>query len=285
MIRAAATALCVLALALGGATLGFSHGEMDHEPESPVDAPMVTEDTGGGVDVGVDEKPGDTLYTEGRLWNEKGEQVNLEEVLDLPTLLIPAYYNCPRSCSFLLAAMATAVRDLDLFPGMEYRVVALSFSEEETPADAAQAKVQYMKILGGGYPDEAWTFLVGDPEGIKKLCASMGYRYTRNGPNAYVHPNVALAVAPRGKIIRYLYGPDFLTADIKKGLQEAADGVASVSIRKVVTFCFDYDPESRGYVLNVYRTMGTVTLTLVGLMFLYLVVAPKVRKPKAGGRI
>jgi len=278
MIRAAATIFCVLGMILGGAFLCFSHGGMDHGNEPPGGGPMVMDAAEIPVDVGVDEKPGDTLYTEGRWWNEKGEPVNLEEVLDLPTLLIPAYYNCPRSCSFLLAAMATAVRDLDLFPAIEYRVVALSFSEEEIPADAAQAKAQYFKILGAGYPEEGWPFLVGDTEGVAKLCASMGYRFTRKGPGSYAHPNVALVVAPRGKIIRYLYGPDFLTADLKKGLQEAADGVASVSIRKVVTFCFDYDPENRGYVLNVYRTMGTVTLTLVGLMFFYLVVAPKVRR-------
>ena len=278
MSRAAAMALCVLVLVAAGASRGLSQDEMDHGALHHGDVPMVMVESSAAVDVGVDEKPGDTLYTEGKLWNEKGEAVNLEEVLDLPTLLIPAYYNCPRSCSLLLASMATAIRDLDLFPAMEYRVVTLSFSREETPADAARAKIQYMNILGDGYPEEAWTFLVGDPESIARTCDSMGYRFTRSGPNAYAHPNVALAVAPRGKIIRYLYGPDFLTADIKMGLQEAARGMASVSIRKVVTFCFDYDPESRGYVLNIYRSMGTLILTLVGLMFLYLVLGPKGRR-------
>jgi len=174
--------------------------------------------------------------------------------------------------------MAAAVRDLDLFPGLEYRVVAVSISDDEDPTHAATAKTQYFKILGAGYPEDGWPFLVGDKESIDRLCESMGYRFTKKGPHSYIHPNVALAVAPRGKIIRYLYGPDFLTADMKKGIEEAAEGVPRVSIHRLVTFCFDYDPKNRGYVLNVYRTMGTVTLTLVGLLFLYLVVAPRVRR-------
>ncbi|WP_300671189.1 SCO family protein [Desulfoluna sp.] len=278
MSRAIAWGFLILGLTLGAAAPCYSHGD-----EIPVEAvqgePLAHVMPGEvAVDVGVDEKAGETLDTEGQWWNETGERVSLEEVLDLPTLLIPAFYNCPRSCSLLLASMATAVRDLDLFPSMEYRVVALSISNEETPDDAARAKAQYMKLLGRGYPADAWPFLIGNERSVKRLCDSMGYRFTRKGPHSYIHPNVALAVAPRGKIIRYLYGPNFLTADLKQGLKEAADGVASVSIRKVVTFCFDYDPKNRSYVLNVYRTMGSVTLTLVGLMFLYLVVAPKVRK-------
>lgn len=273
MIRAVGTAFLFIGMAMGAVPLCLAHGERTH-----ADAPGGMEDAVVTADVGVDERLGETLYTEGRWWNEEGTPVDLEEVLDLPTLLVPAYYTCPRSCSFLLAAMATAVRDLDLFPAMDYRVVAVSFSAEETPADAARARAQYFKILGGGYPEAGWLFLVGDAEGIARVCASMGYRFTKKGPGAYVHPNVALAVAPRGKIIRYLYGPDFLTADLKQGLHEATQGVPSISIRKVVTFCFDYDPKNRGYVLNVYRTMGTVTLVLVGLLMLYLVVAPKVGK-------
>lgn len=264
-----------LILVMGTASSSLPHGNETHGGE-----PVTVADVEIPVVVGVDEKPGDTLYTGGRWWNERGEQVDLEEVLDLPAIVIPAYYHCPKSCSFLLASMAAAVRDLDLFPAMEYRVVAVSISDDEDASHAATAKAQYFKILGAGYPEDGWPFLVGDKESVDRLCESMGYRFTKKGPHSYIHPNVALAVAPRGKIIRYLYGPDFLTADLKQGIEEAAAGVPSVSIRRVVTFCFDYDPKNRGYVLNVYRTMGTITLTLVGLLFLYLVVAPTVRRAR-----
>ncbi|BCS96581.1 cytochrome-c oxidase [Desulfoluna limicola] len=264
-----------LLLVMVTSSASYSHGEETHG-----ELPVLLAEEEIPVVVGVDEKPGDTLHTDGLWWNERGEQVDLEEVLDLPTIVIPAYYHCPKSCSFLLASMAAAVRDLDLFPAMAYRVVAVSISDDEDATHAATAKTQYFKILGAGYPEEGWSFLVGDKESIDRLCASMGYRFTKKGPHSYIHPNVALAVAPRGKIIRYLYGPDFLTADLKKGMEEAAEGVPRISIHRVVTFCFDYDPKNRGYVLNVYRTMGTVTLTLAGLLFLYLVVAPTVRRSR-----
>ena len=275
MRRDAGIGLLTLWLVIMSVSLCFAHGEETHD-EGPV---FIAEEEVPVV-VGVDEKPGETLYTGGRWWNEKGAPVDLEEVLDLPTVLIPAYYHCPKSCSFLLASMAAAVRDLDLFPAMEYRVVAISISDDETFTHAAEAQTQYFRILGDGYPKAGWPFLVGDKESVARLCESMGYRFTKKGPHSYIHPNVAIAVAPRGKIIRYLYGPDFLTADLKKALEEAAEGVASVSIHRVLTYCFDYDPENRTYVLNVYRTMGCITLTMVGLMFLYLVLAPSVQKTR-----
>lgn len=275
MIRSLSIGCLALGLLLGGVTHCFSHGDILHSDET-----IFATEAEVPVSVGVDEKSGSTVDTEGTWWNEKGERVDLEEVLDLPTLLIPAYYRCPKSCSFLLASMATAVRDLDLFPAMEYRVVAVSIADDETAEDAMLAKRQYHNILGRGYPEAAWPFLVGEKESVAKFCDSMGYRFTKKGPHVYIHPNVALVLAPRGKIIRYLYGPNFLTADLKKGLQEAAHGEPSVSIHKVVTFCFDYDPKNRTYVLDIYRTMGSITLTMVGLMFLYLVVAPSVRKSR-----
>lgn len=257
--------------------LCLAHGPVLHEggAEPPTEEVL-------SVVVGVDEKTGAMLDLRGQWVNGKGDPANLEEILDLPTLLIPAYYHCPKSCSFLLAAMAAAVRDLDLFPVLEYRVVSISISDDENPTHAALAKAQYYKILGEGYPDAAWPFLVGDKASVAALCGSMGYQFTKKGPHSYIHPNVAIVVAPKGKIIRYLYGPDFLTADLKKGLEEAAEGVPSVSIHRLVTYCFDYDPVNRSYVLNVFRTMGSIILTFVLLLFFYLVVVPSARRSKGG---
>ncbi len=265
--------ICLLCMMLIPVSLCFGHGEEIHD-EGGDPQPELE------ISVGVDERLGETLDLGGRWWNEMGERVNPQEVLELPTLLIPGYYHCPKSCNLLLAAMATAVRDLDLFPDRDYRVVAVSISDDEGAAHAATAQAQYFKILGGGYPKEAWPFLVGDKESVARLCDSMGYRFTKRGPHSYIHPNVAVVVAPGGTIIRYLYGPKFLTADLKKGMEEAAIGVASVSIHRVVSFCFDYDPKNRAYVLNIYRTMGSLTLTLVGLLFIYLVVTPTAHKSR-----
>lgn len=275
MRRGIGVGALALWLACAPATFCLAHGPVAHEGgvEPPTEEVL-------SVVVGVDEKTGAMLDTSGNWVDGKGDPVNLEEILDLPTLLIPAYYHCPKSCSFLLAAMAAAVRDLDLFPGLEYRVVAVSISDDENDTHAAVAKAQYFKILGEGYPDSAWPFLVGDKASITSLCESMGYQFTKKGPHSYIHPNVAIVVAPKGKIIRYLYGPDFLTADLKKGLEEAAEGVPAVSIHRLVTYCFDYDPANRSYVLNVFRTMGSIILTLVVILFLYLVVVPSVRKSK-----
>ena len=274
----------VLGLLILGGLLTFwainvwAHGGEVHEEA----AAIIEEETGKAeqVVVGVNEKPGGMLNTVGRWRNEKGESVSLDELFSIPTLLVLAYYHCPKSCNVLLADLASAVKSLDLFPDLDYRVVAVSVSLEETPKDAATAQTQYFNILGAGYPEAAWPFLVGDEGGIRRLTDSLGYLYTRKGPHSYVHPNVAIAVAPGGKIIRYIYGPGFLTAALKKGVEEATAGTPGISIRKVLTYCFDYDPKNRVYVFKTFRVMGTGIGAMAIMLLLYLVVAPTVKRPK-----
>lgn len=275
------TAAGLLILFMGFAVpLVWGHGGEDHGEIKGAAELLEKETEEVEVFVGVDEKPGSFIRTTGTWTNEMGETVSLDDLLDRPVLLIPAYYHCPKSCNVLLADMATAIRDLDLFPDYDYRVVAISVSDDENAQHAATAQAQYFNILGRGYPESGWPFLVSDKETIDAVADSLGYRFTKKAPHSYLHPNVAIVLAPHGKIIRYIYGPGFLTADLKKGLEEAAQGTPQTSIRKVLTFCFDYDPKSRTYVFKTFRVMGSAIGAMAVLFFLYLVMAPSVKRRK-----
>ena len=119
-----------------------------------------------------------------------------------------------------------------------------------------------------GLPPEAWSFLTGDRESIRSLTDGIGFRFKRTQEHLFIHPNVLLALAPDGTVIRYLYGPSFLPFDIGMALTEAAKGTPGLSIRRLLTYCFDYDAESRSYIFKSFRLLAVGILILLLAFFL-----------------
>ena len=105
-------------------------------------------------------------------------------------------------------------------------------------------------------------------ENIRSLTEAIGFKFKRTGKHLFVHPNVLVALAPDGSIIRYLYGPSFLPFDIGMALTEAAKGTPGISIRKLLTYCFDYDAESKSYIFKSFRLVAVGILILLLLFFL-----------------
>jgi protein SCO1/2 len=83
-----------------------------------------------------------------------------------------------------------------------------------------------------------------------------------------------MAISPEGKISRYLLGIQFNPFDVKMALLDAESGKTNPTVAKVLQFCFSYDPEGRGYSLNVTRISGVIVFALLGL-FLFGVVLRK----------
>jgi protein SCO1/2 len=54
-------------------------------------------------------------------------------------------------------------------------------------------------------------------------------------------------------------------------LTEAARGTPGLSIRKLLTYCFDYDPESKSYMLRSFRLLALGILAALGIFFFLLV--------------
>jgi len=84
--------------------------------------------------------------------------------------------------------------------------------------------------------------------------------------------------SPEGKIVRYLYGTDYLPFDFKMAVTEATEGKVVPSISKIVKMCFSFDPEGRRYVLNVTRVAGAGILLLLGIFVVFLNVKKKKNK-------
>ncbi|MCP4673584.1 MAG: hypothetical protein GY857_20040, partial [Desulfobacula sp.] len=108
---------------------------------------------------------------------------------------------------------------------------------------------------------------------------SIGFFFIKKEKHLYVHPNVLVVLAKDGKITRYVYGPDFLSFDVGMALAEAAKGLTGASIKRgVLSFCFNYDPGKKTYVLSIFRITGVVIVAfLAGFIFL-LIYLPQKRK-------
>ncbi len=237
---------------------------------------------------GVDERLGQVVPRGITVRDEDGRTRDFAEFLDKPALLAPVYFSCPATCHLLLGTLAGTLprmveRDKDgkitggLLPGRDYRVLSVSFDETDTPQLASRRKNNFLAALDFAYPPDGWRFLTADRESIRALMHAVGFRFKREGRD-FIHPSVMMALAPGGKVTRYLYGQSFMPFDLTMAVSEAEQGLIGLSVKRMVSYCFTYDPASRKYVFNFVRVAGICILGGAGLFFLALVLAPRRKK-------
>lgn len=216
------------------------------------------------IEAGIDEQLGDYLPLELTFKNSKGEDVQLKELINKPTLIAMVYYECPGICSPLQSELAWTLDRMDL-PVEDFQVLSISFDHHETPEVAATWKRNYMKSIKRDFPEETWQFLTGDSLAIKELTDTLGF-YFIPAEDQFVHAGAVIAISPKGKISRYLFGTTFNPFDMKMALLEAESGKTNPTISKVLQFCFSYDPEGRTYTLNITRIIGAIMLAGVAVI-------------------
>jgi protein SCO1/2 len=262
---------------------GQDHATHDHgghtqviqvDPHHDHDAMVMGDgmDTNALADqVKVEERPGQYIDLDARFLDARGRPVTIGEIFDRPVVLLPIWFFCPSVCTFLQADLAKALNRVDQLPGEEFNIITLSFSDDEDPSHALAAKNNYANLVQREFPLENWFYLTGDAKNIRRVTDSLGYYFVKRKPHEYIHPNAMVVLAEDGKIIRYLYGPGFLPFDLGMALTEARKGEPGVSIkRRVLSFCFDYDPENKTYVFRMFRITGTVILVLLAGFLVFL---------------
>jgi len=213
------------------------------------------------LDVGVDEKLGQTVPLDLVLVNEEGERVTLRSLLDKPTLLTLNYYRCTGLCTPLLNGVAELLQRTDQEPGRDFRVLTVSFDPRDDAELAGQKKQNYLKQLKPGFPPNAWRFMTGDPASTRRLADAVGFRFAKRGED-YVHAGLIVVLSPEGKISRYLHGVTFLPFDVKMAVSEAAEGRFGPTIARFLKFCYTYDPAGRRYYLDITRVSAGFTVLL-----------------------
>jgi protein SCO1 len=221
-------------------------------------------------EVGITENLGKAIPLDVQFADENGKPVDLKNFIDRPTLILPVFFHCPQECSILLANLASALNDVSFKPGVEYRVLAVSFDSEETPHDALLAKKDYLKLLKRDFPENDWKFMTGNPQSIQDMTRAIGFLFKKLDTHNFVHPNVLICVAKGGKIIRYLYGPYFLPFDVSMAISEAVKGTPGISVKKLVSYCFAYDPVGKKYVFKSIQITGVAILGFLAIFLFFL---------------
>lgn len=225
-------------------------------------------------EVGIDEKLGNYIPMDTEFYTSKGDTVKLNEIVDKPFLLMLVYYECPGICSPLLTELSWVVDKIQLEPLEEFEVISLSFDPRETPELAAKWKKNYFNSIQREFPDEAWTFLTGNAENIKKITDAVGFHYKPNDED-FLHAGALMTISKDGKISRYIYGSTYNPFDVKMALLDAGSGKTNPTINKALQFCFSYDPEGRGYTLNITRIFGSIMLISLGIFLAVLLIKKK----------
>lgn len=217
----------------------------------------------------VTERTGEYLPLSTSFVDENGNNVTLGDLIDRPTLILPIYFYCPNACSKNLANLAVTMNRLSFEPGADYRAIALSFSDTETADNAIRAKRNYLKLTYDGFPADDWKFLTGNREAIKVVTDTLGFRFKRLPDGTFIHPSALIAVAKDGKIIRYVYG-SFLPGDVDMAISNAREGIPSLSVKRFLEFCLNYDPAKDKPVFFYVKIAVFVFFTAaIGLIFYF----------------
>ncbi|MCP5104979.1 MAG: SCO family protein [bacterium] len=241
---------------------------------------LFAQDGAANQEVGIDEQLGKFLPLELTFKNADGKEIILKDLITKPTVLSLVYFHCPTVCKPLLGAKTDVLDRIDMVPGKDYNALTISFNERETPENAKTIKDHFIKRFHSKkYPENAWHFLTGDEQNIKKLTEAVGFKFKRDGED-FIHPTGLIMISPKGKITRYLSGLTFPPFDVKLGFIEASEGKIGPTISKVLLYCFRYDPAGKRYVFDILKVTATVTIFFGLLFVLWLVTTSRKKKTK-----
>jgi protein SCO1/2 len=256
--------------AASGSPAGEHAGHGEHGKEAVHVHPVA--EPGESADVGVTEKLGQFVAADARFLDENGRAVTIGQVVDKPTIFVPVYFSCPNVCAIIQSSLTQVLPDVKLTPGEDFQVVSVSFDETDTPELAANQKRNYLAAMDFKYPEDGWRFLTGDKENIRRLMDSLGFGFRRQGKD-FMHPVAVMAVSPKGKIVRYLYGTRPLAFDLTMAATEAGREQVGLSVKRVLAYCFSYDPEGKRYVFNFMKITATGILVMLGVLLVSLMLA------------
>ena len=257
-------------------------------PSDPVSAqnPAPT-----GSEVGITENLGDKIPADIELVDESGNLIRIGSLFGKPTILAFGYFECPSICGPLLTNRGETVDAMQIEPGLDYRILAVSFDPEEDSVLASRKKANFIKVAEKRIPEDGWRFLTGDEDNIRALTQAAGFRYKKVG-NEYAHPAALIVLSPEGKIVRYLQGVSHPPADVELALSQAAKGVVSAARpqgdanwgpsrdrMQYLAFCFSYDAASGRYIFNFTRVAGILIL-IAAISFIAIVVLRSSQKRK-----
>lgn len=191
------------------------------------------------MDLAFQPHPGRELPLAAPLQDESGAPATLGQFFTgRPVLLVLEYLRCKTLCGPTLSNLIAALDPLPLTAGRDFQLVAVSIDRRDMPADAAAARSKYAALYHHPAGENGFHFLVGRGYSARHIADAAGFPY-RYDPelDQYVHPAGFVAVAPDGRISRYILGLDFGPADLRQAIDDAAQSQTAGPLTRLLLLC------------------------------------------------
>jgi protein SCO1/2 len=239
----------LLTLAFFGALFaGQAHAQISYGR-----APRVAKEPDLPAGVGITQKLGEQVPLDLVFHDHYGKEIKLADCVNgKPTVLVLAYFSCPKLCTEVLNGLVGEMKPLtrfDLRAGKNFNVITVSINPKDAPTFARAKRDSYLREYDNRPEDEpGWWFLTASrgqgtnlveaEAKIRTLANAVGFNYVADNHKAYeqadaepdptkkqvmletairktkeyVHPSVVMVLTPEGKISQYFHGLPKLVA-------------------------------------------------------------------------
>ncbi len=215
---------------------------------------------------GLDEKVGDYLPEGLFVLNEDSVTVELNVLIDKPTLLSFVYYHCPSLCPKTLAGIAELVNYSEALPAENYQVITISIDQNEGSSLANETKKKYYQLIEKPVDRYFWRFFTADSASIQKLTEATGWDFRRDGDD-FVHTTSSMLITPGGMISQYFYGTYFNYMHFDMSLKIAANEEVMPTRLKTLKYCYNYKPAKNNRVVVLTTSFGILMLVIMLSLF------------------
>ena len=211
---------------------------------------------------------GQRLPLDARFVDESGRSVPLAEYFGRkPVIVAFVYYQCPMLCSQVMNGLSSAITVLPFTPGRDFDVVLISFDPRDTPEAANAKKRAHLDHWSARDTSDAWHFLTGDEEAIRRATSAAGFSYQWDEQTQqFAHVSGVLVANADGTLSRYFYGVEFSPRDLRLALVDSSNGKIGSVVDELLLYCFQYDPSHGQYgaaFMNILRLGGVLTVGLI----------------------
>jgi len=193
-------------------------------------------------------------------------------------------------------------------------VVTVSFDPRDTWEVAAKKRENHLREMSRPFPPSAWRFLTGEAAATRRLADAVGFGYRAEAPRCptcrksygaeaeaceackvplardYTHPGVVIILTPERKVSRYIYGTSYLNADVEAALLAAGRGEVVPTVPNAPSgyspagpfriLCYSRDPQSKEYVFDIKKTVGSGVIIGVAGFAVWLLLAGRAGKAR-----
>lgn len=176
-----------------------------------------------------------------------------------PLVLIPVQYLCPNLCGLSLVGLDQAIARQ---PDRAFTVAALGIDPRETPAVAARTIAQLKTPIAA---------LTGSDAASRAVTDALGYRYAWDKTlGQYAHISAVAVLAPDGRLVRWLPGPQIDPKALTLALKQATTGRPEPIPERLFLLCYHLIARGSAYDNRVILGLQIGGAVMVALLLLLI---------------